>query len=97
MTENTATNGEATSNATGVKGGKEDPTGRGKRGGIGGRRFYWGLIVFMLCRFSVVLSCVFFLISKTGILSFYFKKKRICQTRICHKPYRICQSGTNTP
>ena len=41
-------------------------------GGIGGRRFYWGLIVFMLCRFSVVLLCVFFLISKTGILSFYF-------------------------
>ena len=46
--------------------------GRGEGRGIGGRRFYWGLIVFMLCRFSVVLLCVFFLISKTGILSFYF-------------------------
>ena len=46
--------------------------GRGEGGGIGGWRFYWGLIVFMLCRFSVVLLCVFFIISKTGILSFYF-------------------------
>ena len=26
----------------------------------------------MLCRFSVVLLCVFFIISKTVILSFYF-------------------------
>ena len=49
------------------------------KGGGGG--MYWrdwrkevllGLIVFMLCRFSVVLLCVFFLFSKTGILSFYF-------------------------
>ena len=56
----------------GVKGGREDPKGRGEGGGIGGWRFYWGLIVFMLCRFSVVLLCVFFIISKTGILSFYF-------------------------
>ena len=40
----------------------------------GGRGRDWrkevllGLIVFMLCRFSVVLLCVFFLISKTRIL-----------------------------
>ena len=54
--------------------GREDPKGRGEGGGIGGRRFYWGLIVFVLCRFSVVLLCVFFLISETGILSFYLKK-----------------------
>ena len=42
----------------GLRGGREDLKGEG--GGIGGRRFYWGLIVFMLCRFSVVLLCVFF-------------------------------------
>ena len=56
----------------GLRGGREDPKGKGEGGGVGGRRFYWGLIVFMLCRFSVVLLCVFFIISKTGILSFYF-------------------------
>ena len=34
--------------------------------------FWSTLIVFMLRRFSVVLLCVLFIISKTGILSFYF-------------------------
>ena len=54
--------------------------GGGRGGGIGGRRFYWGLIVFMLCRFTVVLLCVFFIISKTGILSFYLKKADLSNT-----------------
>ena len=51
----------------GVKGGREDPKGRG-RGRDWRKEVLFGLIVFMLCRFSVVLLCVFFLISKTGIL-----------------------------
>ena len=47
-----------------LKGGRRDWRGEGLEEG--------GFIVFMLCRFSVVLLCVFFIISKTGILSFYF-------------------------
>ena len=31
----------------GLRGGGGDPKGRGKGGGIAGRRFYWGLIAFM--------------------------------------------------
>ena len=66
----------------GLRGGGRILKGGGRGEGLeeGGRRFYWGLIVFMLCRFSVVLLCVFFIISKTGILSFYFKKADLSNT-----------------
>ena len=62
-----------------VKGGREDPKGRGKGEGLEEGGFI-GSYLFMLCRFSVVLLCVFFLISKTGILLFYFKKTDLSNT-----------------
>ena len=57
-----------------------------------------GLIVFMLCRFSVVLFCVFFLISKTGILSFYLKINGFVKHGyVINLTGFVVISGTNTP
>ena len=48
-------------------------------------------VVSFLCCFVM---CVLFNFENRNFV-ILFKKKRICQTRICHKPYRICRNKWN--
>ena len=48
-------------------------------------------VVSFLCCFVV---CVLFNFENRNFVILFFKK-RICQTRICHKPYRICRNKWN--
>ena len=78
----------------GLRGGGRILKGGGRGEGLEEGGFI-GVLSYLCCVVSLLFClCVFFIISKTGILSFYLKK-RICQTRICHKPYRICHIKWN--
>ena len=48
-------------------------------------------VVSFLCCFVV---CVLYNFENRNFV-ILFLKKRICQTRICHKPYRICHIKWN--
>ena len=59
-----------------------------EEGGIIGSHCIY--VVSFLCCFV----CVLFNFENRNFV-ILFLKKRICQTRICHKPYRICHNKWN--